>query len=169
MCTLEFACHNTELSRSGGSADKPKRGPAAFAPFAGACRIIDLPSRSSGSERRLVPQDRIELSTYPLPRGCATTTLLRQQRPNRQIRADRCYRPCPKMTKEDWSRTAVAGKARDRNARLAQALKQNLKRRKASPAAGTAPANASQLLDAPGQKGLSPPPGISPKTASKRN
>src|SRR5687768_5097590 len=24
--------------------------------------------------RRMVPQDRIELSTYPLPRGCATTT-----------------------------------------------------------------------------------------------
>src|SRR5262245_2063187 len=29
------------------------------------------------SHRQLVPQDRIELSTYPLPRGCATTTLLR--------------------------------------------------------------------------------------------
>src|SRR5579864_6181859 len=25
----------------------------------------------------LVPEERIELSTYPLPRGCATTTLLR--------------------------------------------------------------------------------------------
>jgi hypothetical protein len=26
----------------------------------------------------LVPEVRIELTTYPLPRGCATTTLLRQ-------------------------------------------------------------------------------------------
>src|SRR5262252_8391541 len=31
-------------------------------------------------ERRLVPEVRIELTTYPLPRGCATTTLLRHNR-----------------------------------------------------------------------------------------
>src|SRR5207302_377564 len=57
---------------------KRRYGAAAFARFARVCRLAGLPSRSSRSERRLVPQDRIELSTYPLPRGCATTTLLRQ-------------------------------------------------------------------------------------------
>ena len=33
--------------------------------------------RQQRKEEKMVPQDRIELSTYPLPRGCATTTLLR--------------------------------------------------------------------------------------------
>lgn len=70
----------------------------------------------------------------------------------------------------------MADKARDREARLAQALKQNLKRRKASPAAGTCHAKDSPLPDVPSpgagtgtQKGLSPLPPDSPKTASKRN
>ena len=33
---------------------------------------------SAAAQRSLVPQVRIELTTYPLPRDCATTTLLRQ-------------------------------------------------------------------------------------------
>src|SRR5579871_5156929 len=37
---------------------------------------------------KLVPEVRIELTTYPLPRGCATTTLLRHlQRRRRRLRA----------------------------------------------------------------------------------
>ena len=35
---------------------------------------------SAAVQRRLVPEVRIELTTYPLPRGCATTTLLRRPR-----------------------------------------------------------------------------------------
>ena len=35
---------------------------------------------SANARRSLVPEERIELSTYPLPRGCATTTLLRRPR-----------------------------------------------------------------------------------------
>ncbi len=34
-------------------------------------------AEAAKQRRQVVPQDRIELSTYPLPRGCATTTLLR--------------------------------------------------------------------------------------------
>ena len=70
----------------------------------------------------------------------------------------------------------MADKARDRNARLAQALKQNLKRRKAAPTPGTGHSSAPAVPDEDGlgagtgpQKGLRPLPGISPKTASKRN
>jgi hypothetical protein len=48
--------------------------------------IIGLSGWTLGNEGRpakvpglgLVPEVRIELTTYPLPRGCATTTLLRR-------------------------------------------------------------------------------------------
>jgi hypothetical protein len=65
-----------------------------------------------------------------------------------------------------------SGKTADRRAKLATALKQNLKRRKSSTAAKD-DANSSQDVGlgagtAP-QKGLNPLPGKSPKTASKRN
>src|ERR1700744_480166 len=39
--------------------------------------------RRDGVSGKLVPEERIELSTYPLPRGCATTTLLRHSGGNR--------------------------------------------------------------------------------------
>ena len=43
------------------------------------CETVRAPATARLTSRgKLVPQDRIELSTYPLPRGCATTTLLRQ-------------------------------------------------------------------------------------------
>jgi len=66
------------------------------------------------------------------------------------------------MAKEDWSRTAVADKARDRKSRLAQALKQNLKRRKAGPAAGTGPAEALPVPEpaAPGAETKKGPEGF---------
>lgn len=80
------------------------------------------------------------------------------------------------MAKEDWSKTALADKARDRKSRLARALKDNLKRRKAGSAAGTADSDASAEAGAAGlgagtapQKGLNRSPPVSPKTASKRN
>ena len=65
-----------------------------------------------------------------------------------------------------------SGKAADRKAKLAAALKQNLKRRKAD-VAGEDSAIPSQDLGlgagvAP-QKGLNPLPAKSPKSASKRN
>lgn|SRR6476646_2100327 len=50
------------------------------------CLVIDLSGRTLVNEGcpakvpgiGLVPEVRIELTTYPLPRGCATTTLLRR-------------------------------------------------------------------------------------------
>jgi hypothetical protein len=78
----------------------------------------------------MVPEERIELSTYPLPRGCATTTLLRH--------------PMAK-SRESGSRTAAityeggerkvsepSKNAKDvRTRKLEAALKENLRRRKA--------------------------------------
>ena len=74
----------------------------------------------------MVPQDRIELSTYPLPRGCATTTLLRrtigrEARGSVAIAHDSGERKVAE-------RTAEAARKKDR---LAAALRENLKRRKA--------------------------------------
>jgi hypothetical protein len=71
-----------------------------------------------------VPEERIELSTYPLPRGCATTTLLRLTVP-----ADagaRCYSP-----RVEGGKGPVKAPSSDRKDRLAAALRENLKRRKA--------------------------------------
>jgi hypothetical protein len=133
------------------------------------CRAeAGLPSRSSRSERRLVPQDRIELSTYPLPRGCATTTLLRQSNTGGTARINQGG---------DARKGAMAGeKTGARNARLAAALKENLKRRKAKLAAqkGTrAAAEPAQsvphgLGTAP-QAGLQAAPQEGPKSALKQH
>jgi len=45
---------------------------------------------------------RIELTTYPLPRGCATTTLLRQLKLAPKGPRDRCYNPSVRRAKERW-------------------------------------------------------------------
>ena len=66
----------------------------------------------------------------------------------------------------------ASGKAADRKAKLAVALKQNLKRRKAATAgsdnAGSGHGAGLGAGIAP-QTGLKPLPGKSPKSASKRN
>ena len=74
----------------------------------------------------MVPEVRIELTTYPLPRGCATTTLLRL--------------PVAKPGTNVPGRGSIAhagGKGKGtkihskiRQERLARALRENLKRRK---------------------------------------
>src|SRR5690348_10017701 len=70
----------------------------------------------------MVPEVRIELTTYPLPRGCATTTLLRLP----GFPEGRAY-----------SLGVPSGKGRmkaqseARKERLAAALRANLRRRKA--------------------------------------
>ena len=95
----------------------------------------------------MVPQVRIELTTYPLPRDCATTTLLRQSwyfrslRPNPLAGQTRkkagCYNLSPRRRK-----AARAPKPRSEPPpipmpkrppeKLAAALRANLKKRKAA-------------------------------------
>ena len=63
-------------------------------------------------------------------------------------------------------------KTADRKSRLAQALKQNLKRRKKSGISGDMPGSSRDLGPGAGlapQGGLKPLPPQGPKTASKRN
>ena len=86
---------------------------------------------------KLVPEERIELSTYPLPRGCATTTLLRL--PAGGPRAGR-YSPSVWPRERPQAKTFTASimpksnaKSKDRRERLADALRANLRRRKAHP------------------------------------
>ena len=67
--------------------------------------------RQQRKEEKLVPQDRIELSTYPLPRGCATTTLLRHV--HGVSPRDRCYNPWPVHAK---GRDLEEGRGKDREA-----------------------------------------------------
>ena len=69
----------------------------------------------------LVPEERIELSTYPLPRGCATTTLLRLPSGKRAGPGAITHRPDEGKAMRSSARTE----------KLAAALKANLKRRKA--------------------------------------
>ncbi len=52
-----------------------------------------FPRRGRKARKRLVPQARIELATYPLPRGCATTTLLRRTIAENFGAKERCYSP----------------------------------------------------------------------------
>ena len=84
----------------------------------------------------MVPEERIELSTYPLPRGCATTTLLRH--PIGRF----CGIPAGKgaaITEEGGKRKVSElhksrghkSPAEARKAKLEAALKENLRRRKA--------------------------------------
>ena len=77
----------------------------------------------------MVPEVRIELTTYPLPRGCATTTLLRLLvgRPAQKVG---CYSPGAGERERAYG-VAKSGKSAKRDERLAQALRENLKRRKA--------------------------------------
>src|SRR5205823_7487821 len=84
----------------------------------------------------LVPEVRIELTTYPLPRGCATTTLLRRSQGEGRARMPArtqnggCYSAKPS------GRERVAKlEAEKRRERLAAALRENLRRRKAGRAA----------------------------------
>ena len=75
----------------------------------------------------LVPEARIELATYPLPRGCATTTLLR--RPcvaDGQTTRGGGYNPA-----DPEGQRGMKIKSSFRQDRLAAALRENLKRRKA--------------------------------------
>ena len=81
----------------------------------------------------MVPEERIELSTYPLPRGCATTTLLRQIRRRAGGYSPRVVR----------GKGFIVGNSSDKSERLAAALRENLKRRKAR-------ARALETADTPG-------------------
>ena len=103
-------------------------------------------------EDELVPEVRIELTTYPLPRGCATTTLLRHPSGFARWRAAIAHQ----YVQGKSGQTAMSTKATDREKRRAAALRQNLKRRKAAaqslPSAvpsTTAPAHSETLLHRP--------------------
>jgi hypothetical protein len=85
----------------------------------------------------MVPEERIELSTYPLPRGCATTTLLRHHLTDMERTGARpvAITQAPAQRKSAFlpGKTPPArSPAEARKARLAEALRANLKRRKAS-------------------------------------
>ena len=87
------------------------------------------------SWQKLVPEEN-ELSTYPLPRGCATTTLLRRPAGG-GARAGR-YSPSAWPRERPCLRTFTASimpksdaKSGNRRDRLADALRENLRRRKA--------------------------------------
>src|SRR4051812_21456916 len=90
----------------------------------------------------MVPEVRIELTTYPLPRGCATTTLLRH--PNvRSVPVDRpgkngCYTVSPRRMKRP--KPPPVKKPSTRTDRLAIALRENMKRRKEAARMVRAPA-----------------------------
>jgi hypothetical protein len=80
----------------------------------------------------LVPEVRIELTTYPLPRGCATTTLLRHPCPKPMVWGERTAaipKPRPKGKVENPPMSPKDSAAQQR---LAKALRENLKRRKAA-------------------------------------
>lgn len=90
-----------------------------------------------------MPEERIELSTYPLPRGCATTTLLRHPGPKRYGlgRKDGCYTQA--QAKGKGRIPPMAPKDSAAQQRLAAALRENLKRRKAAQRARVAAKSAS--------------------------
>ena len=107
---------------------------------------------------KLVPQDRIELSTYPLPRGCATTTLLRHPGPERRVWAERTA-AIPKLrAKGKAEYPPMAPKDSAAQQRLAAALRENLKRRKAAQRARAAakPAAAEPPAEQRPNKGQKP-------------
>jgi hypothetical protein len=103
----------------------------------------------------MVPQDRIELSTYPLPRGCATTTLLRRtigpkargsvaiaQAPGERKVSEQkaeagrkkglpAHNPPTHKATAGETRALKSSVASAKEGRLAAALRENLKRRKA--------------------------------------
>jgi hypothetical protein len=116
----------------------------------------------------MVPQDRIELSTYPLPRGCATTTLLRHVPVH--------SRGTAAITHATHARKGVAlpampaKKDSAKTARLAAALKENLKRRKAKArATGAAKSSPARALGTAPQAGLESAPEPHPNAAKKRS
>jgi hypothetical protein len=78
--------------------------------------------------KKLVPEVRIELTTYPLPRGCATTTLLRH--PGAKPPEERRLYPIVWL-KGKGCCVAKSPKSPEAKERLAAALRENLKRRKA--------------------------------------
>lgn len=81
--------------------------------------------------QKLVPEERIELSTYPLPRGCATTTLLRHRRALGPVVPAHEAAGAGAITQAIPQGKGVMTTASDaRKDRLAAALRENLKRRK---------------------------------------
>ena len=74
-----------------------------------------------------MPEERIELSTYPLPRGCATTTLLRRRAIGQRPKAAAI---AYEIALGKGALAAMAINASEREKRRAAALRSNLKRRK---------------------------------------
>ena len=74
-----------------------------------------------------MPEERIELSTYPLPRGCATTTLLRRRAIGQRPKAAAI---AYEVARGKSGLAAMASNASEREKRRAAALRANLKRRK---------------------------------------
>ena len=80
----------------------------------------------------MVLPERIELSASPLPRECSTTEL----RQHGARKAGACYEPGRANVKRTGGAARVATKKEEREARLARALRENLKRRKAAAQGG---------------------------------
>lgn len=77
-----------------------------------------------------MPEGRIELPTYPLPRGCATTTLLRH--PLAQLTGIGPSRAAINEEGDERKMSEARNHAKDvRRGKLEAALKENLRRRKA--------------------------------------
>ena len=107
-----------------------------------------------------MPEEVIETSTYPLPRGCATTTLLRHPWFRPLFAAeDGCYSPRNRQGKGRFC--AMGSRSPEQEKRLAEALRANLKRRKAAARQATERATSESPSDSADR------PGNSPKSAQK--
>ena len=119
-----------------------------------------------------MPEVRIELTTYPLPRGCATTTLLRQ--PVAFSRANASgpllIAEAPVERKGGGAMKSAGGNSKTdvRKARLASALRANLKRRKAG--APAAKSHAASTMPPAHAWGTAPQAGLenAPEPAHRR-